>query len=433
MSDEPIRLKVASFNIRYGTANDGDNSWPFRRESVFEFLKHCGCDVIGLQEVLAFQLDEIREAVPWYDWVGVGREDGDADGEFAAILFDTRRVQVNYSTTFWFSDTPDVVASTSWGNELTRICTMGEFVVDGDVFHLYNLHIDHESGPSRLKSVEMLAYRIHQCPMPKPVIVTGDFNEGEQGPAVRRMLAGGFIDTFRAIHPEGPEMTTFNGWEDLTEGEKIDYVFTFGGWKIVSSEILREKPFGKFLSDHYPISATLQYPQNVSSSELHKMFAEMVFPAQNAEEYVQLLSRTANGSRTSLTWADLIRLSHPRLGAVEVNPRDLIEAIVATGNALYEDRGEEPRGGLSNFNAISAILDRMRQIVVAPDFDRSQFGKLVLSHIETHPEDLSNLYIVELLAPLIRRADLAEAEAFFARLGDRGTAYVQLIASKFRD
>ena len=45
-------LRVMSFNIRYGTANDGANRWPNRRELVFGVLREHDCDVVGLQEAL---------------------------------------------------------------------------------------------------------------------------------------------------------------------------------------------------------------------------------------------------------------------------------------------------------------------------------------------------------------------------------------------
>ena len=431
MTMSPTQLKVMTFNIRYGTANDGPNSWQFRREAALAFLKHCGCDVIGLQEVLAFQLAEIKEAAPWYEWVGVAREDGDSEGEFAAILFDSRRIECHYSTTFWFSETPDVVASTSWGNELTRICTMAEFLVDGNPFHVYNLHIDHESARSRLKSIEALAFRIHQIPMAKPVVVTGDFNESEEGPAVQRMLFGGFTDTYRVLHPEGPELTSFNGWEDLIDGEKIDYIFTFGGWKILSSEIIRDKVRGRLLSDHYPVAATVELPSHLSSIELHKMFSDMKFPLQNPRQYLDHLVQVASGERSAGTWSDLIQCSHPQLEPYLIQPERVLEAATAVGKALLADKGEEPRSGLSNFNAVTAISNRLRGLMIVPGFDVSKFGKLVIVQITDEPELLSNLYFVELLPPLIRKADLDDAKDFFSRLDGRGSDYVQLVASKF--
>jgi len=257
MPDVPAELKVMSFNIRYGTASDGENSWPFRRDAVLDFLGTCGCDVIGLQEVLAAQLQEIRQALPHFHFVGVGRDDGYSAGEYAAILYDSRRIRLGSSETFWFSETPEVIASTSWGNELTRICTRGTFFLGELRFDVYNIHIDHESAISRLKSVELLVHRAGHTDV--PVIVTGDFNEGESGPAVDLIIRSGFLDTYRAMNPDGPEQASYHGWTNAVDGDKIDYVFVTSGWSIVDATIIRDTPYGRFLSDHYPVKATLEF------------------------------------------------------------------------------------------------------------------------------------------------------------------------------
>src|SRR5688572_19623664 len=65
-------LTVISFNIRYGTAKDGDNEWRHRRTSVFDVLREQDADLIGLQEALDFQIDEILAAAPVYASIGVG-------------------------------------------------------------------------------------------------------------------------------------------------------------------------------------------------------------------------------------------------------------------------------------------------------------------------------------------------------------------------
>ena len=120
---ESITLNIMSFNIRYGTANDGDDSWPNRDHLVFDVLKNHAPDIVGLQEALKFQIDEILENVPGYAMVGVGRDDGDTLGEYSAILYNPARFELKESGTFWLSETPDIIASTSWGNKITRICT----------------------------------------------------------------------------------------------------------------------------------------------------------------------------------------------------------------------------------------------------------------------------------------------------------------------
>jgi len=261
-------LAVMSFNIRYGTARDGENSWPNRRELLFDVLRAEGSDLIGLQEALAFQIDEILAAVPGYAAVGVGRDDGRGSGEFAAILFRSDRFRVDRSGTFWFSDTPDVVASRSWGNNITRICTWARLVDrDGRAFWMFNVHLDHESQPSRERSTALLAERVAaRTPADEPIVVTGDFNAGDDNPAVLSLVEGPadrpgrLVDTFRVRHPDERTVGTFTGFRfDATTGDKIDYVLVEPSTEVLEAAILRTSHDGRYPSDHFPVTARVRF------------------------------------------------------------------------------------------------------------------------------------------------------------------------------
>ena len=260
-------LTVMSFNIRYGTANDGDNRWPNRRALLFDVVREANADLVGLQEALDFQIDEMLEALPAYASVGVGRDDGRRAGEFAAILFRRDRFRVDRSGTFWFSDTPEVVASKSWGNTITRVCTWARLVDrDGRAFWLFNVHLDHQSQPSRERSAMLLAERIAaRQPAGESVIVTGDFNAGESNPAVLALTSGPenrpgrLVDTFRVLHPDATGVGTFTGFKPgATDGEKIDYVLVEPGTEVLAASIVRTTRDGRFPSDHFPVAATLR-------------------------------------------------------------------------------------------------------------------------------------------------------------------------------
>jgi endonuclease/exonuclease/phosphatase family metal-dependent hydrolase len=252
-------LTVMSFNIRYGTANDGDNHWLKRREQLFALLREQQADVVGLQEALHGQIEEILTAVPGYDYVGVGRSDGRQAGEYAAILYRTARLEARRSDTFWFSDTPGVVKSTSWGNQIERICTWAYFEDrEGPAFYLYNVHLDHLSQPSRERSAALLLERIRARDPKAPMVVTGDFNAGETNPAAQAMLTA-FKDSFRILHPDAREVGTFNGFTyGQTGGEKIDFVFVEPGAEVLTAEIVRSSSDGRYPSDHFPVTARVR-------------------------------------------------------------------------------------------------------------------------------------------------------------------------------
>lgn len=259
-------LRVMSFNLRYGTADDGEDSWRYRRDLVVQVIEDAGPDIIGTQEALRFQLDELEEALPGYGEVGVGREDGVAAGEYSAILYRTSRLRVDEHGTFWFSETPEVPGSIAWGARFPRICTWSRFVdrSSGRGFYVFNVHLDHESQESRERSVELLLARIEARERSEPVIVTGDFNAGEDNPAMRRLLDAGahggpsFRDSFRVAHPDATDVGTFHGFEGGTGGPKIDAVLVSDAWEVVSASIIRASRDGRYPSDHFPVMAEVR-------------------------------------------------------------------------------------------------------------------------------------------------------------------------------
>jgi endonuclease/exonuclease/phosphatase family metal-dependent hydrolase len=255
-------MTVMTFNIRYGTARDGDNHWTLRRTFLFDVVREQSADIIGLQEALDGQIREITEAVPGYAVVGVGRDDGRTAGEYSAILVRKDRFNVAEAGTFWFSDTPAVPGSTSWGNRITRICTWARLIDrDGTAFWFFNVHLDHESQPSRERSTQLLLRRIDARAFPgEPVVVTGDFNVGEDNPAILTMLgAKAFVDTYRVIHPDEKQVGSFSNFKlDSIDGPKIDYVLVQPGTDVLSAEIVRTARDGRYPSDHFPVVARIQ-------------------------------------------------------------------------------------------------------------------------------------------------------------------------------
>jgi endonuclease/exonuclease/phosphatase family metal-dependent hydrolase len=261
-----------TFNLRYGTADDGENSWPHRRDLVFDVIREGAPDVLGVQEALRFQLDEIATAFPEYAEVGVGRDDGGTAGEFTAILYRADRFEATEQGTFWFSESPDEIGSTGWGARLPRICTWVRLAERGShrFLFVYNVHFDHESQESRERSAMLLVSRIVRRAGATPVVVTGDFNAGEDNAAILYLKGRvepapelRLVDSFRVLHPDSLEVGTFNGFTGATSGSKIDGILVSGGWEVESAAIVRTSRGGRYPSDHFPVVATLKYRGDV--------------------------------------------------------------------------------------------------------------------------------------------------------------------------
>jgi endonuclease/exonuclease/phosphatase family metal-dependent hydrolase len=281
--DGPLEVSAMSFNIRYGTAGDGENRWQNRRQMVFDLVGKYDPDVVGLQEALGFQIDEICKALPQYAMIGVGRDDGKTKGEYSAILYRRERFEVEQGGTFWLSDTPEVPGSITWGNACTRICTWARFVErkTGRAFYHYNLHLDHISQPSREKSVVLLAERIRNRKRLDPFVVTGDFNAGEHNPAIlflkgKTAVPGKdnanvenptpMVDTFRVLHGDAGEVGTFHSFKGDRTGDKIDFVLTTSGVQALDAQIICDNVDGRYPSDHFPVTARLRFSAEWSRS-----------------------------------------------------------------------------------------------------------------------------------------------------------------------
>ena len=263
-----FEIDALSFNIRFDNPKDGENAWPNRKEMVGQWVKSESPDVIGLQEALRHQIDDIKKVATAYSEYGVGRDDGKSRGEHCTILYLKKRFSLDKSDcgTFWFSDTPEKVASKSWGNEIPRICTWARFIdkKTDKGFYVYNVHYDHRSQPSRLGASELIIQRISKRKRSnEPIILMGDFNASENNPAIKIFKDEplNLVDTFRVVKPDEKMVKTFHGFRGGSfSGGKIDHVFMLPKMgKVSSAEIVRFNKDKRYLSDHYPVRAKLSF------------------------------------------------------------------------------------------------------------------------------------------------------------------------------
>ena len=261
---EPLR--VLSFNLRYINPGDTDaRTWVARRDQVGKIIRDDKADLIGVQEAFRSMLDDVAERVPGYQEIGVGREDGGAAGEYTAILVRRDRFAVQDSGTFWLSDTPEVPNSRTWNNRVTRICTWARLQdkTDGKIFYFYNTHLDHESQEAREKGVELILNHLAARSPSAPFVITGDFNAGEDNPAIAKLKAADVqpIDSWRGLHLQIPasESGTAHGFSGAKDQKKIDYIFVPNKTRLIEAEILHDNENGNYPSDHYPIRATFEF------------------------------------------------------------------------------------------------------------------------------------------------------------------------------
>lgn len=263
----PLRVRVLTFNLRY--RNDGDTGkkhWTQRRGPAVDLIRREAPDLVGLQEALRPQLDDLHERIGGdYAEIGVGREDGKARGEFSALLIRRERWRVEESGTFWLSDTPEVPNSMTWGNKITRICTWARLTeaASGRGLHFFNTHFDHESQPSREKSATLLVERLKARTPEGPFVVTGDFNATPDNPAITALTQGPLklTDAWKSANPDVPdaESGTWQAFNGNRDGGRIDFIFVPPGTRVLDAAILHDAPDGVLPSDHFPVRATVEF------------------------------------------------------------------------------------------------------------------------------------------------------------------------------
>ncbi len=266
-----FEIDAVAFNIRFDNPKDGENAWPNRKEMVGKWIESESPDVIGLQEALRHQINDIKKVATAYSEYGVGRDDGKSRGEHCTILYLKKRFTLDKKDcgTFWFSDTPEKIASKSWGNEIPRICTWARLIhkKTGKGFYLYNVHYDHQSQSSRIGASNLIIERIsNRKQSNEPIILMGDFNAAEKNPAITVFKEEPLklVDTFRVVKPDEKMVKTFHGFRGGSfMGGKIDHVFILPKTaEVRSAEIVRFNKDNRYLSDHYPVRAKLSFTTN---------------------------------------------------------------------------------------------------------------------------------------------------------------------------
>jgi endonuclease/exonuclease/phosphatase family metal-dependent hydrolase len=256
-------LQVMSYNIRYDD-KDAVDGWAKRKGKVVDLLRFHQADLIGVQEALHHQLKDLEAALPGFAWTGKGRDDGQEKGEFSAILYNKKVVELLESGTFWLSPTPQQ-PSKGWDASLPRVCSWAKFRHrdSGRTFYHFNTHYDHRGEQARTNSSALLVSRIKEIAKEEPVIVTGDFNVPPATQAYKTMVEGTSLKDameISQIPPHGPE-GSFSGFDACQPlGQRIDYVFVKEPMQVQRYAHLTEIQNGRYISDHLAVLAEIKLP-----------------------------------------------------------------------------------------------------------------------------------------------------------------------------
>ncbi|UOG76527.1 endonuclease/exonuclease/phosphatase family protein [Hymenobacter tibetensis] len=256
-------MKVATYNIRYDNVQDTANAWMKRLPHLTNLIRFQDFDVLGTQEVLANQLQDMASKLPGYEHIGVGRDDGKQGGEFSAIFYKKDKYNLLQQGTFWLSPT-STVPSKGWDAQLPRVCTWGKFQEKntGFTFYMFNTHFDHVGVEARKESAKLILAKVKAMAATTPVLLTGDFNIDQRDESYTILnTSGGLKDAYQQAEVVYAPNGTFNGFNPQAKTDaRIDHIFLSPAFKTTRYGILTDTyGAGKTPSDHYPVAVEVHY------------------------------------------------------------------------------------------------------------------------------------------------------------------------------
>lgn len=264
---------VMSFNIRNskdsvaGSEYDGNNTWDNRKAIVADIIAQT--DIAGLQEAFSDQIGYLARQLPEYSWVGVGRDDGNAEGEAVPIFYRNDKYVKLGGGTFWLSETPQVVASVGWDADLTRITTWVrlEEIATGKRVLVFNAHFDHIGQTARQESAKLLGKKADEITggAGDAVIVLGDLNFERSDTDSYQSLTDLYQDAreitqqpFSGVNGNKEQVFTYHGY-GKEKPEDIDYIFVNEKLAVNTFEYQSVVKDGIYASDHLSVMSNVSF------------------------------------------------------------------------------------------------------------------------------------------------------------------------------
>lgn len=261
------RLSIMSFNIRYDNPNDAPHDWGRRKDSVAALINTYGADLVGTQEVLHHQLEDLQERLKDYKYFGVGRLDGKEAGEYAALWYKAERFQEEDGGYFWLSETPEIAGSMGWDAACERIATWLKLKdkQSGKTFFIVNTHMDHEGQVARQEGIKLICSRIAQLAEGLPLILMGDFNappsDDVYALATKKQGSIELYDSRMQVKERLGMEGTFHDFGRISPSERprIDYIFVSSNFSTQKHEHISTDNPQLCISDHSAVYTELSF------------------------------------------------------------------------------------------------------------------------------------------------------------------------------
>lgn len=245
VSAQEAVINVASYNIRQYNKQDSinGNGWQVRCPILAQLIRFHEFDVFGTQEGFKHQLEDLKAALPGYDYTGVGREDGADAGEHSAIFYRTDLFTLVDHGDFWLSETPEK-PSIGWDAVLLRICSWARLRHNptGKEFLFFNLHMDHIGKQARVKSALLVQQKMNEFGSELPTFLTGDFNVDQTHQSYTALTTSGKLkDSYCTAKLVYALNGTFNDYSTNDYStSRIDHIFVSPNVKVDKYVVLTD-------------------------------------------------------------------------------------------------------------------------------------------------------------------------------------------------
>lgn len=253
-------ITVGSYNLRYDNPRDTGNLWVNRAPVVASLLQFHEFDIVGTQEGLINQLQDLERLLTGFAYYGAGRDDGQTKGEHSAIFYRKDRFELLDKGDFWLSATPGHPGP-GWDARLNRICSWVE-LKDKTIrrrFYVFNVHFDHQGVMARNESSTLMLEKIKAIAGNNPVVFTGDFNGDHESNWYKTIAESGILkDCYRLSAKPYANNGSFNGFQENNPNNGIiDHIFVTSQFSVKRYGILTDTYHGRFPSDHFPVLVKL--------------------------------------------------------------------------------------------------------------------------------------------------------------------------------
>ncbi|HHU84719.1 MAG TPA: endonuclease/exonuclease/phosphatase family protein [Clostridiales bacterium] len=245
-------MKIMSFNILCA-------HWEGRVSMVVDVIKSQSPDSFGLQEAHWDWMQKISEALPEYSYVGVGRDDGDKEGEFSPVFYKKDRFTVVDSGNFWLNEEV-TEPGLGWDAACIRICSYAllKDEITEEIYAHFNTHLDHVGREAQINGALLICEKIRELYPDVHTILTGDFNIYPDSECFKIFLDNGLYDV-RDMAQESDIIGTWHNFDknDVSNGDHtIDYILTNNkDAKVASFKVINIRIDGQAPSDHDAVVA----------------------------------------------------------------------------------------------------------------------------------------------------------------------------------